>query len=161
MARRSAAQVNALRLIAEGGVKVHEFRHIGRWRIAAPGGRTIGTATYRVLERDGLITRDTSTSFIEGQAVSLTDAGRTEVPKPERPRVEIIIVRDPDCETYLKYYLDGRQVSASEAGVAEYHVDPGASGADEEWVQSMEETARDEASPAAAEELRRQVGHYA
>lgn len=66
--------------------------------------------------------------------------------------LEIIIVRDPDGDTALTYFLNGERVSANSLGVAEYHVDPGRSGGDEEWVRSMTEIAQD-ASPACRDRL--------
>jgi hypothetical protein len=84
---------------------------------------------------------------------------RPAAPKPEH-HLEIVIIRDPDAPDTVKYFLNGRPVAPAELMISEYHVDPGASGADEEWQQSMEENAQG-ASPAVAAELRRQVKFYA
>ncbi|NUR01320.1 MAG: hypothetical protein HOY79_33790 [Streptomyces sp.] len=77
-----------------------------------------------------------------------------------KPRIEIVVARDPDEATFLKYYRDGQEVTAAELGVVEYHVDPGASGADEEWQASMRATAA-RASVSAGAELLEQVDLYA
>jgi DNA-binding MarR family transcriptional regulator len=160
MARRSPAQLTALQLIAEGGVTAYEFRHIGRTRVTARNGAPINTATFRTLERAGLITRDTSTSLFNGQAVSLTDAGRAELPKPERLRIELVVHRDPDAETATTWFVNGRPLAEADVDVTEYHVDPGADGTGPEWVDDREADIKD-ASEAAAAKVRQLVGYYA
>lgn len=76
MPRPTPTQLAALHLIADGDVTAYEFRAIGRTRIHVPDGRPIGVATFRALERDGLVERDQSTGLHQGQAVSVTRAGR-------------------------------------------------------------------------------------
>ncbi len=55
--------------------------------------------------------------------------------------LEIIVNRDPDGETTLYYFKDGAMIHPSMLGVTEFHVDPGRSGDDPEWVESMRESA--------------------
>jgi hypothetical protein len=111
-----------------------------------------------------------------GSSYARTHLARIDAPEPEqhtatpdpKPRpapvkaanhLEIVVIRDPDGPDTVKYFLNGRPMRASEMEITEYHVDPGASGADEEWQQSMEANAQG-ASPAVAAELRRQVKFY-
>lgn len=165
MARRSPTQLAALRLVAGGKVKVVEHR-VGRRRVVSPDGR-ITLTTLNSLETAGLVYRDQSTSYFEGQAIRVTDAGRAELtastPEPVRPpsvpSIEIVVLRTPDGDTTLSYFVDGNEVEPSELGISEYHVDPGRSGADREWQEAMEENAR-ETSPAAAAYIRGLVSDY-
>lgn len=45
------------------------------------------------------------------------------------PRIELLIVRDPDAETEVIVFVDGEQVTPD----AEEHVDPGAGHTRDEW----------------------------
>lgn len=157
MGRRTARQTAALQLIAGGTVYYTLLHESGRTLINDHKGRSIPAVTFRALERAGLIERGAPMSGSHVQAVRLTGTGRNELP---RPHIEIIIVRDPDAETFLKYFRDGQEVTAAELGVTEYHVDPGASGADAEWRARMEERAG-RASVAAGAELLEQIDVYA
>jgi hypothetical protein len=73
--RLTAAQTNALRAIAAGGVTMHEPARIGTARISAGGGVRITMSTYAALGRLGLVDRDPSTSLYRGQRLYVTDAG--------------------------------------------------------------------------------------
>ncbi|RPE39797.1 hypothetical protein EDD90_2815 [Streptomyces sp. Ag109_O5-1] len=165
MNRYSADRLAALRLIADGGVKVYEFAATGQLRVVAPGtGATIRPHTFRALDRNGLVHRDTSTAADEGQALSLTDAGRDALavatPAPERLRIELVVHRAPDGETATTWFVNGRPLAEADVDVTEYHVDPGANGTGPEWVAEREKAAG-RASDAAAARIRELVGYYA
>lgn len=74
-------------------------------------------------------------------------------------QVEVIVVSDPDGDTCLTYFRDGRPVEASDLRIVEFHIEPGRSGADQKWVEAMREAA-DTASPAAAEHINETVDGY-
>nr|AHE14926.1 hypothetical protein asmbl_33 [uncultured bacterium] len=95
---------------------------------------------YNWLVGAGLVARDKSTSLYDGQALHVTDAGRAALAaaRPARRGIEVVVDRDPDGDTFLTYFLDGREVDAAELGIVEYHIDPGRSGADEEWQEARE-----------------------
>lgn len=52
----------------------------------------------------------------------------------DTPRIDIIIIRDPDSETRLMVYLDGKP-----AHTAQWHIDPGVGYTHEDWEEMREE----------------------
>ncbi|WP_432156075.1 hypothetical protein [Streptomyces sp. bgisy153] len=160
-------RIGSLLLIARGDFTMTRLDigvGVGGRRVAAPDGTRIRTDLYDTLAAASLVERDRAVSLSDGQPVRLTDAGRAVldkvVPRPPRGRIEVVVHRDPDGETDLTYFLDGEETTARELGVAELHVDPGASGADRQWVSDRESDAST-ASPAAGAKIRELVGYYA
>lgn len=123
------------------------------WEAAAAAGNTY--AARHLARLDASATPEPE----QPAATEPAAAAEPVTPKPEH-HLEIVVIRDPDSPSTVKYFLNGRPVDANELTITEYHVDPGASDADEDWQRDMEENAR-EASPAVAAELRRQVKYYA
>lgn len=75
-------------------------------------------------------------------------------------KIEIVVDRNPDGETILRYFKDGQELGSDEIEFIEYHVDPGAAGPDSEWVQGMATYVAD-ASPAVRELVTELVEGYA
>jgi hypothetical protein len=75
MARRTPAQLAALRLVAAGGVVVREGRIGHGWVVSGPQGR-VNLRVYSALADAGLVDRDGRTSLFQGQAAHVTAAGR-------------------------------------------------------------------------------------
>lgn len=72
-------------------------------------------------------------------------------PAAPGPRVEVVVVRDPDGGTNATLFLDGTELAASD--VEEYVVDAGRGAVYGDWIESRDD-AVDAASPAAAALLR-------
>ncbi|MDX3694964.1 hypothetical protein PV726_32425 [Streptomyces europaeiscabiei] len=71
-------RIAALQLIADHGATLIVIRiDVGGRRVVTHDGTRIRTDVYDTLAAAGLLLRDTSTSLEEGQAVSLTETGRT------------------------------------------------------------------------------------
>ncbi|WP_441964694.1 hypothetical protein [Mycolicibacterium houstonense] len=68
------------------------------------------------------------------------------------PRIEIVVIRDPDSGTYAYPYIDGAAVPL--ADYTEYVIDASAGHTTAEWAQRRD-AAIASASPVVAEQLRR------
>ncbi|MET8768828.1 MULTISPECIES: hypothetical protein [unclassified Streptomyces] len=56
-------------------------------------------------------------------------------------RIDVVVDRDPDAFTEVTVFVDGREMSGP--AIAVHVVDPGASGADHEWLESVTQHADD------------------
>ncbi|TFI21369.1 hypothetical protein E4P36_33760 [Streptomyces sp. 4R-3d] len=74
----SPAQYDALKALSLGQGKLQERSHrgLGVTRVATHDGTRISIATYRALDKHGLVTADTSTSLFHGQKITVTDHGQ-------------------------------------------------------------------------------------
>ncbi|MEV8125395.1 hypothetical protein AB0P07_15035 [Streptomyces sp. NPDC085944] len=86
----TAAQHDALTAL-NGGGHLYESatRGLGVTRVATNDGTRVSIATYRALEKRGLVSPDTSTSlWAGGQKISVTEQGRQALTRP-RPRAAL------------------------------------------------------------------------
>ncbi|WP_247201194.1 hypothetical protein [Streptomyces scabiei] len=78
------AQYDALKALALGGGRLYESsqRGLGVTRVATDGGTRVSIATFRALNKRGLVDWDTSTSLFRGQKITVTEHGRQALAKP-------------------------------------------------------------------------------
>ncbi|MFE2538990.1 hypothetical protein [Actinacidiphila glaucinigra] len=75
-------------------------------------------------------------------------------------RIDVVVDRDPDGDTGVKVFIDGLEVEIDEAsGIAVHVIDPGRSGADDEWKVSMF-THSDATPPAVREAIESTAREY-
>ncbi|MDH6439406.1 DNA-binding MarR family transcriptional regulator [Streptomyces sp. SAI-144] len=82
----TSTQYDALRALALSGGRLYESsqRGLGVTRVAADDGTRISIATFRALNKRGLVDWDTSTSLFQGQKITVTEHGRRVLAK-QRP----------------------------------------------------------------------------
>ncbi|MER5440118.1 hypothetical protein [Streptomyces sp. NPDC002790] len=85
----TAAQYDALTAL-NGGGRLYESttRGLGVTRVATDDGTRVSIATFRALAKRGLVTRDTSTSLVIGQKVTVTGQGQQALARP-RPHAAL------------------------------------------------------------------------
>ena len=74
-----------------------------------------------------------------------------QAPAEQQPRIELVIVRDPDGGTDATMFLDGAELADTD--VSEYVIDAGRGHVYRDWIESRD-CVVESASPAAAELLR-------
>ncbi|WP_405729353.1 hypothetical protein OG885_10150 [Streptomyces sp. NBC_00028] len=86
----TAAQYDALTALSGGGhLYESATRGLGVPRVATTDGTRVSIATYRALEKRGLVTHDTSTSLrAGGQKISVTEQGQQALAQP-RPAARL------------------------------------------------------------------------
>ncbi|ELS55910.1 hypothetical protein [Streptomyces viridochromogenes] len=86
----TAAQYDALTALNGGGYLYESAtRGLGVTRVATNDGTRVSIATYRALEKRGLVTHDTSTSlWARGQKISVTEQGQQALAQP-RPAARL------------------------------------------------------------------------
>ncbi|MET8683716.1 hypothetical protein ABZV77_05825 [Streptomyces sp. NPDC004732] len=77
------AQHDALTAL-NGGGRLYESttRGLGVTRVAADDGTRVSIATFRALAKRGLVTRDTGTSLVIGQKITVTEQGQQALTRP-------------------------------------------------------------------------------
>jgi DNA-binding MarR family transcriptional regulator len=82
----TSAQYDALTALALSGGRLYESsqRGLGVTRVAADDGTRISIATFRALNKRGLVDWDTSTSLFHGQKITVTEHGQQALAK-QRP----------------------------------------------------------------------------
>ncbi|MGW1609790.1 hypothetical protein ACWCQZ_10390 [Streptomyces sp. NPDC002285] len=80
----TSAQYDTLKALALGGGKLYESsqRGLGVTRVATDDGTRVSIATFRALNKRGLVDWDTSTSLFHGQKITVTENGRQALASP-------------------------------------------------------------------------------
>jgi hypothetical protein len=80
----TGAQFDALKSLARGGGRLYESsqRGLGVTRVATDDGTRVSIATFRALNKRGLVDWDTSTSLYSGQKITVTEQGQQALAKP-------------------------------------------------------------------------------